>query len=423
MAYISDLPARERLIRVRSHLLTGAPFFGALALQHCALVEDPAVETAAVDGESFFYAPAWVEAQSEPVLTGLWVHEVLHLALCHHTRRGSREPEAWNEACDYAVNPMVVAAGFTLWDGALIDPAYAGQTAEQIYAARQREKAQQKPQDAQQGAPQAQQGQGAPQAGQGQPQPGPGQAPGQPAQGQPSQGQGAGQGQPGKVLDAAATPDGNEQAAAKMESTVRQAISVAVSGAGAMPGHAAVILGELNRPRIAWTDTLARFVDDAATRVTDWNRPNRRFLDSGFFLPSSAPDSVGCVGFVLDVSGSIHKAAASALASEMQGVLDSGKVERVRLVTVSTHVTGFADYVPGDTIPAEFKGRGGTKFAPAWAHFEAHGIDPACVVYLTDLDPAPGSWGEEPPYPVLWVVYGNKRAAPFGEVLPIDPHA
>ena len=40
----------------------------------------------------------------------------------------------WNIACDYAINPLLVEAGFELPEGALLDPAYAGLSAEDIYA-------------------------------------------------------------------------------------------------------------------------------------------------------------------------------------------------------------------------------------------------------------------------------------------------
>ena len=65
------------------------------------------------------------------------------------------------------------------------------------------------------------------------------------------------------------------------------------------------------------------------------------------------------------------------------------------------------------------KGGGGTDFRPVFNEVEDRGIDPACVVYLTD------GWGvypeEEPPYPVLWVLTQEPSNPnyhpPFGEVV------
>ncbi len=42
--------------------------------------------------------------------------------------------ELWNEAADLAINPILIGNGFTLPAGALIDPAFANLSAEEIYA-------------------------------------------------------------------------------------------------------------------------------------------------------------------------------------------------------------------------------------------------------------------------------------------------
>ena len=54
-------------------------------------------------------------------------------AMQHHTRRGDRDPGLWNDAADYAINPILADAGFTLPGGLLNDPKFRGMTAEQIY--------------------------------------------------------------------------------------------------------------------------------------------------------------------------------------------------------------------------------------------------------------------------------------------------
>ena len=72
---------------------------------------------------------------SDPELIGLLAHEVMHPAMQHHTRRGDRDPALWNDAADYAINPILTEAGFTLPGDMLNDPEYRGMTAEQIYDA------------------------------------------------------------------------------------------------------------------------------------------------------------------------------------------------------------------------------------------------------------------------------------------------
>ena len=60
-------------------------------------------------------------------------HEVMHVANGHCWRQGARDPDRWNDACDYAINPIVLSAGLVLPKGALIDARYTGKSAEEIY--------------------------------------------------------------------------------------------------------------------------------------------------------------------------------------------------------------------------------------------------------------------------------------------------
>ena len=88
----------------------------------------------ATDGSRIVYNPAFVDQLKPAELEGTLAHEVMHCALGHQCRRGNRDPGLWNEAADFAINPILIANGFTLPAGALIDPAFANLSAEEIYA-------------------------------------------------------------------------------------------------------------------------------------------------------------------------------------------------------------------------------------------------------------------------------------------------
>ena len=82
------------------------------------------------------YNAAFLASLTTAEQVGVLAHEVLHPALLHPYRRGSRDLRAWNEACDFAINAQLVAAGFTLPANVLLDPQFDGLSAEQIYAKR-----------------------------------------------------------------------------------------------------------------------------------------------------------------------------------------------------------------------------------------------------------------------------------------------
>jgi predicted metal-dependent peptidase len=125
------MKAKDKITRARSSLVLTAPFFASLALR-LKLVEDTSCETMWTDGISMGYSPAFVEPLPLDEVKGLICHEVMHVACNHNTRRGNRDFTQWNIACDYAVDPIVNAAGFVQpWES--INPRYKDSEAEKIY--------------------------------------------------------------------------------------------------------------------------------------------------------------------------------------------------------------------------------------------------------------------------------------------------
>src|SRR5580704_5723763 len=125
-------PASDLFAKARAALLVAAPFWGVLSLR-LAPVEDASVSTMQTDGVSIRFNPDFVAGLSRSLLRSTIGHETMHCATLHHTRRGSRDPRRWNIACDYAINPLLVDAGFEMPEGVLLDAAYAGMSAEDIY--------------------------------------------------------------------------------------------------------------------------------------------------------------------------------------------------------------------------------------------------------------------------------------------------
>ena len=109
------------------------------------MVEDRSAKTCWVDGESFGYNPDYIDTLTDLELRGVLAHEVMHVANGHCWRRGPREDRRWNQAADYAVNPIVVSSGFVLPKDALSAARFAGKSAEEIYGALTQEAKQKQP--------------------------------------------------------------------------------------------------------------------------------------------------------------------------------------------------------------------------------------------------------------------------------------
>jgi len=133
-----EIPAAERIRKARTSLLLDHPFFGSL-LFRLKSEECRSIPTMATNGVVLRYNPAFVDTLNAATLAGVLAHEVMHPALQHHTRRAKRDPRRWNEACDYAINPLLLDAGLSLPDDVLVDPRFRGMSAEQIYNLREAE--------------------------------------------------------------------------------------------------------------------------------------------------------------------------------------------------------------------------------------------------------------------------------------------
>jgi predicted metal-dependent peptidase len=131
----------SRIAKQRTALVLDHPFIGALALR-LKVREDLSCKTFWTDGETLGYNPTYAERLNDLEVRGVLAHEVWHVAGGHCWRQGDRDPNGWNEACDYVVNLMVEAAGMQLPSGVLIDHRFKGMSAEEVYGVLSHEKRQ-----------------------------------------------------------------------------------------------------------------------------------------------------------------------------------------------------------------------------------------------------------------------------------------
>jgi predicted metal-dependent peptidase len=419
----------QKLTRARVQLLILQPFFGTLCLRLKLIPGD--LPTMATDGSKIVYNPAFVDQLKPAELEGTLAHEVMHCALGHQCRRGTRDQGLWNEAADFAINPILNANGFTLPAGALNDPAFTNLSAEEIYARLLQKRAEggsTPKQEAQQ--PNTGGGTGnSPQATPGTATSNPkSQTPSQsPPQQQPLTMSGAPGPAParpggfGEVLDAA---DDHGQPASPAEQRRQEhewsiAAEQALRSAKAC-GHDPVgierPLAESRESQQDWRAILRDFV--AATMPSDyrWMPPNRRYIASGLYLPSGKRRGLGEIVIAVDTSGSIGKLELVQFAGEISAISEEAQPEAIHVVYCDAAVQSTQEFTASEPVRLEPKGGGGTDFRPAFEWVEKNDIAPVCLIYLTDL--CCHSFPEAPEYPVLWVT-DSRRTAPFGETVRI----
>lgn len=397
-----------RIAKQRTALVLDHPFIGALALR-LKVREDLSCKTFWTDGETLGYNPTYAERLNDMEVRGVLAHEVWHVAGGHCWRKGDRDPDGWNEACDYVVNLMVVAAGMQLPPGALIDQRFKGMSAEEVYGVLAHEKRQavkraggKQPRDPQSGG-----NKGKPAGSRGsQPPDAPAETAGEPAASCGEVRQYAGPDKAAKeaewkvaVLQAAKAAQACGKLGGALQSAVEQSVAAVVD----------------------WRSLLHRFAQEAAPTDYTWAQPNRRYLHLGMYLPSLSEPSMGDAVFVRDASGSVWDETQAQFAAEILAVADAVRSRRLIVMDCDVRVTQVQVFELGDPVElAPLKGGGGTSFVDPFRRIADEDIEPAFLVYLTDMD---GTFPtEEPKYPVLWASttpLKRARRAPFGETIEV----
>jgi predicted metal-dependent peptidase len=404
-------------------------FFGTLALR-LKLVPG-SLPTMATDGSRIVYNPGFVDQLKPAELEGTLAHEVLHCALGHQCRRGERDPELWNEAADFAINPILIGNGFMLPVGALVDPAFNNLSAEEIYARLLRRRSEEnggtKPKQQTNAGGKTDTGsQGTDGTMPSTPKPDPSHQPVSDQRGW-TKGETAGPasvrpGGFGEVWDATdehgqtATPAEKRRQEHEWSIAAEQAVRSAKAW-GHGPAGIERPLSESRQSMQDWRAILRDFVASTTPSDYRWTPPNRRYIASGLYLPSVERHGLGEIVIAVDTSGSIGKIELEQFAGEISAISEEAQPEAIHVVYCDAAVQSTQQFGPSEPVRLEPRGGGGTDFCPAFKWVSENNIAPVCFIYLTDL--CCHSYPETPEYPVLWVT-DSSRTAPFGETVRIN---
>ena len=426
---------RESAIRVSdcvTALLQKQPFFGSLVLR-LPLRADPTRKTLASDGHEIRYSPDWVAETDAHLIETAMARVVMACALKHHTRRGERDPERWQTASQLVTHALLRDAGFTLppeaeaWEDLSVEQAYDRLP---------------KPGDGDpydDGDP-AEGGANGAGAG-GQPPPGgDGDESGDPSdpadQGDGDDGNGQGEdgasdappshdpSGTGEVMDADARGDSDSGSGEAPVDTVaeeqawdeamHQALSIA-RAEGKAPGGVEETVRNAHASTLDWRTLLRRYMTDAASRDYSWSVPNRRFIDSGLYLPSIRSEGIDTIAVIIDTSGSLPAQTLAGFWAELREIAAEIRPERVFVLQVDAALRDAAEYT-ADDLPEEItlKGRGGTDFRPGFEWLDEQGIQPTVCLYFTDMECS--SYPEaEPVFPVIWVDHSESSSEANGQ--------
>jgi len=365
------MDAKLKISRANTRLYIKHPFFGSLSMS--LQFKQAPDGTMATDGRAVFWCEDFVTSITEDELTGVIAHEVMHVALKHHLRRGERDANVWNEACDYAINLLVLDAGLSLPEGGLVDEAYKGMTAERIYDLLIQDPSKQ------QGAPEW-----------------------------------------GEVVDMT-NEDGTamgeaERQQAEAETDIRVFMAAeSAKAVGKLSNAIAGLIDEMRKSKVDWRDKLRRFIGGDQPDDYSFRKPNRKaWHQYRTIMPSVERSGAGNLVVAVDTSASVSNSELQQFLGEINAISDDTCPTSVTVIQCDTGIRDVRRYEQGEVIDSfEVQGRGGTRVTPVFDYVDDNGIQVDTLVYLTDLEVH--DFPEQPDYPVLWVST-SADVAPWGEV-------
>jgi predicted metal-dependent peptidase len=358
---------------------------GVLMIGEKSLKDD--VPTACTNGRDEMYGRAFVDELNDAELRFLVLHESYHklyklLTTWRHLY--DENPQLANMACDYVINQKITDDNTDGWarmpKGGCLDPKYRGMDSAQVYNL-------------------LKQG-GSGDTGS--------------SEGSGSQGNGLPQGFDEHDWEGAGelSDDERRELARDIDEAIRQGALIA----GKMGSGGDRDLQDLLQPQVDWREVLREFINAtcAGNDYSTWQRPNRRFMSAGVYLPSGISEQVGELVVAIDTSGSIGSRELTQFLSEVHSICQTVKPDAVRLLYWDTKVcrdekydnTQLDDLVKS-TKPA---GGGGTRIDCVPKYMAEYGIKPQAVIVLTD-GYLGGNWGQWA-CPVLWCLLDNDRAKP-----------
>jgi predicted metal-dependent peptidase len=390
-----DAQARERLVTARIGLLLRHSFFGNLATRMTLTNADEWCSTAATDGLKFYYNSRFIMMLKPKEVEFLVGHEVLHVVYDHMDRRGTRDPQIWNIADDYAVNADLKrhkVGQFITSVPCLYEQKYDGKAAEEIYDDLMKNVQKidinslidQMIDDHLDG-----EGDG------------------------DSEGDGD---KEGKGKRPQMSPEERERA--KQE--IKQAIINAAQSAeaGSLPKGVERLIRNATNPVMPWRELIQTNLTSAIRTDYSWMRPSRRSWHMDAIMPGMTPGEEIDVVVAIDMSGSISNKQAQQFLGEIGGMMDAFDGYKVHVFCFDTEVYNPQDFTSEnmDSIDGyEPAGGGGTDFDAIFEYLKSIGNVPKRLICFTDGYPC-GSWGDPDYCDTTWIIHGDPDPnPPFGQ--------
>ena len=368
---------QRKVSKAKALLILDHPFFGT-AVSRRPIQYGDEVPTAGMSATGqIMLNPEWVEPLTVKEIMFLLAHEAMHYMLSHALRRQHRDHRAWNVACDKVINDTLIDAkvGTFIDGGVTLEDARFG-ASEQFYDENDDD---------------------------------------------------MGDGGIGEDVGDIVDENGQPLDDATVQQLQTQAKIEAIQNAklakqtGKLPESIERLVEEMINVVTPWHEKLERYMSAKIRDGYSWNRPNRRFVGQGMYLPGyDYVPRMGEVVIAVDTSGSLNSQELALFQGHINRIVDTCTPEKITVLYCDYAIGGTTEYTPDD-LPIVLKPVGGgcTSFKPVFKWLDSYDGDVECLIYFTD------GWGDQDELDQLsitgkidtvWLTT-DKEDFPFGEVI------
>ena len=384
------------------------PFFGSLVYQHELELTDAVPTAAATPDGRMLFNPEFVEQYDTQNLMFLIAHEVMHIVFAHSARRGNRDRDTYNIACDAVINEILVAEGVGQFiDGGIRMEGAQDETSENIYNKIYNPTKAKQPSGDGDDESSGSNGNGSGQGRRGRNSPG---------EGKPYT---------GKLTVKDLEKDGDKpiteaeakQKIAEGKLKIGQAAALARMQ-GKLGSGLSRIVDKILESRLPWHQILERYLTGKAEQRYNWSRPHKRRLNVAYMPSRDKYPSMGEVVLGIDVSGSISDKEVGEFIGHCRAIFDLCHPKKVYVVYCTTRVEAVDEFERGEEIvPRKNMWYGGTHMPAIMDWIDNNDIDAdACITFTDGYTDYPSE--NQVPCPLVWVLSTDyKPRDPQGEVI------
>jgi predicted metal-dependent peptidase len=412
----AELVVKQATLRLMKHPQT-CLYSGVMLMGDTVIVPKPLPFTANTDGFNSNYGVGFLLGLTLEEITGLRLHETLHIVLKHiprHRDLWREDAQLANVSMDHAVNNIIMdLPGYGEWiklpKGGVCDRRFKGWSVRQIYDYLKTGKSHDPNTPLPQGNPQR--GPGKPQQGQGQGQTS--------ASSQHETVTIGGEKFDLETLDEHIPFEGTKEDLQKLSKDINEALQQGSMLAGRMGSKVPREITESMELDVDWRAETAEFLTDLSRgrEEASFRRFNRRRLVDDIIAPSCFDETMDELIYAPDTSGSITGEMLAEAGEQLASLCELLRPKRVRVLWWDTRVHGeqvFEDNYDNLRHLLKPVGGGGTRIGCISDYINKHQLDANCMVVITDgyLESSV-QWNTS--IPSLWLVTGNKQlSVPHG---------